>query len=179
MKLNKEYKEITKDILNNENFMTLKNDIHHGSNRYDHCKRVSYLSYLVAKLLKKNAHDVAISGLLHDFFHGNTNDIEEISYLNHPKESVKNARKYFEITDDEASIIETHMYHYALVKDTFPFINKREKVNAKEYKPKSKEGYIVCLCDLLVSIYETGVFKVRYKACLYLFFAINLMNYYK
>ena len=175
MRLKKEYQEITKDILENENYITLKNDTHHGSTRYAHCKRVSYLSYLVSRLFKGNYNDAAISGLLHDFFHGNTNSNEDISYLNHPKVSVENAKKYFTINENEESIIETHMYHYALLKDTFPFINKREKVNSKEFKPKNKDGYIVCACDLAVSIYETLIFKVRYKTCIYILFAINLM----
>ncbi len=175
MKLKNEYREIIKNMVDNENFLLLKNDIHHGSTRYDHCKRVSYLSYLVTKMFKGNSKDAAISGLLHDFFHGNTNENEDISYLNHPKISVKNAKLYFDINENEANIIETHMYHYALVKNAFPFINKREKVNATKYKPKSKEGYIVCLCDLLVSIYETLVFKVKYKMCLYIIFAFNLV----
>ncbi len=175
MKLNKEYKEITKDILENENYLTLKDDIHHGSSRYDHCKRVSYLSYLVSKLLKGNAYDAAISGLLHDFFHGNASTCEEVSYVKHPLVSVNNAKKYFHINEKEESIIKTHMYHYALLKDKFPFINKREKVNSKEYKPQSKDGYIVCACDLAVSIYETLIFKARYKTCIYILFAINLI----
>lgn len=177
MKFNKEYKALTSEILDNEAFLSLKNDNHHGSNRYDHCRRVSYLSYLIAKMCKANQEEAAISGLLHDFFHGTTNEREEINYLNHPKESAKNAKEIFNITDDEANIIETHMYHYALVKKALPFINSDKKVSAKEYKPKSKEGYIVCLSDLLVSIFEVGIFKVRYSVCLYLLFLINIMNY--
>ncbi len=178
MKINKEYKEITSDIINDEHFIELKDDNHHGSSRYDHCKRVSYLSFLMAKFLKANYRDTAISGLLHDYFHGVTNSNEDISYLTHPNTSIINAKKDFNINSEEEEIIRTHMYHYALVKHTLPFINKREKVSAKEYKPTSKEGYIVCLSDLLVSIYEVGVFKVRYKTCLYFLFLINLINYY-
>ena len=177
MKLNREYKEIANNILENKQFLELKNDNHHGSNRYDHCKRVSYLSFLIAKIFKGNTEEVIISGLLHDFFHGTTNSSAEISYLTHPYMSANNAKKYFDINKDEEDIIKTHMYHYALVKNAFPFINKREKVNAKEYKPTSKEGYIVCISDLLVSIFEVGIFKVRYTACLYFIFLVNLINY--
>ena len=173
MKLNKEYKEITRDIINNEYFTALKNDTHHGTNRYDHCKRVSYLSFLMTKLLRGKSEDAAKAGLLHDFFFGNTAN----SYLNHPKTSAINAKKYFSINDFEAEIIETHMYHYALVKKALPFINHDDKVIAKDYKPKSKEGYIVCISDLLVSIFELGFFKVRYSFCLYLIFIINIIRY--
>lgn len=177
MSLNKEYKEFSDSILNNDKFKELREDDHHGSNRYDHCRRVSYLSFLMAKLFKGNCEDVVKAGLLHDFFHGSTGSKEAISYLNHPKTSVKNAKKYFEITDNEAQIIETHMYHYALVKNVLPFINKQEKVKAKEYRPTSKEGFIVCISDLLVSIFEVARFKVRYDTCLYFLFVLNLMRY--
>ena len=115
MKIKKEYKEITSEILNDENFSKLKEDGHHGSNRYEHCKRVSYMSFLMAKLLKANYKDTAISGLLHDYFHGTTNSNEDISYLTHPITSAKNAKKDFNINKEEEEIIRTHMYHYALV----------------------------------------------------------------
>lgn len=176
MKLNKEYKEITSDILNDEHFLELKNYRHHGTNRYDHCKRVSHVSFLLAKILKANVDDTVKAGLLHDFFLGSSNK-EENSYLNHPKKCVQNAKEYFNINDFEANIIETHMYHYALTKKCLPFINHDGKVNPKEYKPLYKEGYIVCVSDLLVSIFELGMFKIRYSVCLYLLFIINLMRY--
>lgn len=176
MSLNKEYKEITRDIIENDNFITLKNDNHHGTNRYEHCKRVSYLSFLMSKMFKANAKDSAISGLLHDFFHGTTNENENITYLTHPKTSAINAQKYFNINDNEKNIIETHMYHYALVKSICPFPKEGEKIKAKEYRPNCKEGYIVCISDLLVSIYEVIAFKLRYTTYLYLFFIMNLIN---
>ena len=37
------YNDIVKDIINNEVFLLTKNDIHHGSNKYDHLIRVSKL----------------------------------------------------------------------------------------------------------------------------------------
>lgn len=177
MKFNKEYKDITSDIIKNEKFIELKNDNHHCTTRFDHCKRVSYLSFLITKILRGNAKEAAISGLLHDFFHGATGDNEEITYLNHPKTSAKNAKKYFDINESEAKIIETHMYHHALVKKIFPFISKEGKVKPKEYKPTSKEGFIVCISDLLVSIFEVGRYKVRYNTCLYFLFLLNIIHY--
>ncbi len=177
MKLNKEYHNLAKDILENEYYLTLKNDAHHGSNRYDHCKRVSYVSFIMAKMFKGNTNDVVISGLLHDFYYGKCNANDKITYLNHPRTSVNNSLKYFDLNENEINIIETHMYHYALVKNLLPFINKDDKVKAREYKPQSKEGYIVCLSDLLVSIFEVFHFKVRYTTCLYFIFLINIIRY--
>ena len=42
---------------------------------------------------------------------------------------------------------------------------------------KDEEGKIVCLADLLASVYEVGVFKVRYSVCLYLLFVFNIIRY--
>lgn len=174
MKLNKEYKEIARDILEDKNYELLKNDVHHGSNRYAHCKRVAYLSYLMAKLFKGNCHETVRAGLLHDFFYGNTHDVEN-SYFNHPKTSINNAKEYFQINKNEEDIIKTHMYHYALLRDLIPFGKK--EVKSKELKPTSKEGKIVCFSDLLVSVFECGIFKVRYSLSLYLIFIINNIRY--
>ena len=177
MKLNREYKEISNDILNNEYFKLLKNDIHHGTNKYDHCKRVSYLSFLMSKIFKGNSSDVIRAGLLHDFFFRNRCSKDENSYLNHPMISARNAKKYFEINDKEEKIIETHMYHYAIIKRLTPFIKEEEKSYLKENRPKNKEGIIVCVSDLLVSIFECCLFKIRYSFCLYTIFFMNIIRY--
>lgn len=177
MKLNKEYKGITEDILNNESFQLLKNDIHHGTNKFDHCKRVSYLSFLLSKLFKSNCKEAARAGLLHDFFFGSRTSNEDNSYVNHPKTSVKNAKEHFKINDEEANIIETHMFHYALVKRLTPFIKEEEKTYFKKNKPNGKNGIIVCVSDLLVSIFEVCAFKIRYNICLYMIFLLNVIKY--
>ncbi len=171
MKLKNEYKEITEKILNDENFKLLKNERHHGTNRYDHSRRVSFLSFLLCKLFKGDEKAGAEAGLLHDFFYGKS------SYLEHPQVSSANAKKYFNISDKEASIIESHMYHLALLKNSYTFFKKDNKVKAKEYKPNCKEGYIVCFADMLVSIFEGSIFEVRYGVCLYLLFIMNLIRY--
>jgi len=179
MKLNVEYKKITSEILENENFILLKNDVHHGSNKYDHCKRVSYLSFIMAKIFRGNCRSVARAGLLHDFFFGSRTEKDENDYLKHPKSSARNAKLFFNIDGNEGNIIETHMFHYALVKRFTPFLKKyqEDKVYYRECKPKNKDGVIVCAADLLVSIFEVLVFKIRYSFCLYMLFLLNLVRY--
>ncbi len=177
MNINKEYKEMAKDILESEYFQELKKDTHHGSTRYDHCKRVGRVSLVLAKIFRGNKEEVVKAGLLHDFFYGKTGSKEAINYLNHPQMSVKNAQKYFEIDENVADDIKTHMFHYALVKKCFPFIKGDKCTSLKDQKPKSKEGVIVCLADLLVSIFEVGVFKVRYDMCLYMLFFMNIIRF--
>ena len=68
----REYISVVKDILEHEEFNKTKNIVHHGLNRFDHCMRVSYYSYKIAKALKLDYEDVARAGLLHDFFFTNT-----------------------------------------------------------------------------------------------------------
>ena len=174
MKINKKYQEICENILNEEHFMSLKNDIHHGTNRYDHSKRVAHLSYLLTKLFKGNTVVATRAGLLHDFFNGSAKDNVELSYLNHPLVSVQNAKKYFNISLEEENIIKSHMYHYALTQK----ITRLKSNNVENvYTPTSKEGKIVCFADLLVSLYEGVVFEGRYATALYFVFLINLIRY--
>jgi len=176
MKNKKEYYKLAESILNNEQFITLKNDIHHGTNKYDHCNRVAYVSYRLAKIFKANQADVVTAGLLHDFFFGERTHKVENSYLNHPKTSSANAKNYFNISDKVAKDIETHMFHHVLIKKILPFINYKEKATIKDNKPNSKEGAIICFSEFLVSIYEFERFKLSYSASIIWIFIINLLT---
>jgi len=176
MKDNYEYYRLAENILNNEYFLQLKKDNHHGTNKYDHCRRVSYVSFKLAKLFKADCKQTVRAGLLHDFFYGERTDKEENSYLNHPNTSAINAKKYFGISDKEAEDIRTHMFHHVLVKKIFPFVNHKEKAKIKDVKPKSKEGAIICLSDLLVSIYEFEKYRFQYGISLTFLFVLNLLT---
>lgn len=173
MSLNKEYEKIANPIIYNENFILLKNDTHHGTTKYNHCKRVSYLSFLMSKIFRCDTKSVTRAGLLHDFFYGTRTSKEENDYLKHPITSVKNAKKYFKINTEEESIIKSHMYHYALVKRITPFMSREDKEYFNNCKPKNKESVIVCISDLLVSIYEVCIYKIKYSFALYVLFLIN------
>ena len=54
---NKTYYDIVKDILENDEYLKLKDIKHHGLDRYEHNKRVSYYSYLAAKILRLDYHE--------------------------------------------------------------------------------------------------------------------------
>ncbi len=177
MKLKKDYNNLVENILNNEKFLLLKDDCHHGTNKYDHCKRVSYLSYIFAKAFKANKEEAARAGLLHDFFYGTRTTNEENSYLRHPLTSAINAKENFSISEKEIDIIKSHMYHYALVNRISPFTKEETIEYLQSYKPKDKESVIVCVSDLLISIYEVLTYKIRYEFCLYLIFIFNIIRY--
>lgn len=136
-----EFESIIKDIDESEIFQKTKDIIHHCSNRYDHCRRVAYYSYLITKKLNLSYEEVARAGLLHDFFLVDKKDFtikDKVgTLLNHPKYALAFAEKNFDLTDKEKDIIVTHM---------FPVAPTRI--------PKYLESWIVNLVDDYVAIKE-------------------------
>lgn len=172
----KDYYDIVSNIITNKKFQELKNDIHHSTNKYDHLIRVSKLSYKLAKLCRADVESTTRAGVLHDFFYGDRKSSIQNSYLNHPYTSANNAKELFNISEFEADIIKTHMFHHTFFRSIFPIINLDEKVKIKEGKPKSKEAWIVCLSDLVVSAYEGLRFKVATKTAIYAIFLYNFIT---
>lgn len=172
----KEYYDIVANIITDDRFKELKKDTHHNTNKYDHLLRVSKLSYKLAKLTKADVKSTTTAGVLHDYFLGERKDCLANSYLNHPYTSANNAKENFHITDFESDIIKTHMFHHTFFRSLFPFINPTEKVKIKEGKPKSKEAWIVCLSDLLVSAYEGLRYNIGGKMAIYILFIYNFIT---
>ena len=136
-----EFEKIIKDIDESDVFQKTKNIIHHCSNRYDHCRRVAYYSYLITKKLGLSYEETARAGLLHDFFLVDNKDItfkEKMGTLvGHPKYALAYSKKFFNLTEKEKDIIVTHM---------FPVAPTRV--------PKYLESWIVNLVDDYVAIKE-------------------------
>lgn len=170
-----EFENLVCDILENENFLETKKDLHHGTSKYEHSLRVAKLSYKLSKIFKADVRSATRAGLLHDFFFGTRKEKPENSYLRHPVTASNNAKKYFNVSALEAEAIKTHMFHQVLLKKIFPFINRKEKVSIKEFKPKSKEGWIICASDLLVSVMECERFQFTYVANVSLLIIFNII----
>lgn len=170
-----EFENLVCDILENENFLETKKDLHHGTSKYEHSLRVAKLSYKLSKIFKADVRSATRAGLLHDFFFGTRKEKPENSYLRHPVTASNNAKKYFNVSAREAEAIKTHMFHQVLLKKVFPFINRKEKVSIKEFKPKSKEGWIICASDLLVSVMECERFQFTYVANVSLLIIFNII----
>ena len=136
-----EFENIIKDIDESDEFQKTKNIVHHCSNRYDHCRRVAYYSYLITKKLGLSYEETARAGLLHDFFLVDNKDItlkEKMGTLvGHPKYALAYSNKFFNLTEKEKDIIVTHM---------FPVAPTRV--------PKYLESWIVNLVDDYVAIKE-------------------------
>ena len=66
---NKEFIEITKDLLTNEKVKEMKNyRQHYDISTYEHCLNVAYISYRVCKKLKWDYKSMARAAVLHDLF---------------------------------------------------------------------------------------------------------------
>lgn len=163
----KNYMKIVNPILENTEFKQVDTIEHHGTTRLNHSLRVSYYSYKLAKICHLDYDEVARAGLLHDFFLDRTVDYEKpkdkvvLFTTGHPKEAVKNANKYFDLTEKEKDIIITHM---------FPI----------DYRiPKYAESWIVCLIDKLVGAYEFGhkfKYQLTYGINFSLLFVLNILK---
>ena len=68
------------------------------------------------------------------------------------------------------------MFHHLLLRKVFPFINIHENAKLKDNTPKSREAWIVCISDLLVSIGEVSKYKVNYSVYLIALFLINVFT---
>lgn len=134
-----QYKEIVKDILNDDEFNLMKRIEHHGITRYDHSLKVSYYAYKMAKKLRLDSYKTARAGLLHDFFLTD-NDINQIKKIKntftHNKLAAKNAKNRFDLSTLEINIIEGHMFPLNLT------------------VPKYAESWIVNLVDKGVALKE-------------------------
>lgn len=174
-KNNNDFDNLVSDILENKYFLETKHDLHHGTSKYEHSIRVAKLSYKLSKVFKADIKSTTRAGILHDFFFGTRKDKPENSYLRHPVTASFNAKKYFDVSDLEAEAIKTHMFHQVLLKKIFPFVNRQEKASIKEFKPKSKEGWIICASDLIVSIMECERFQFTYVANVALLLIFNMI----
>lgn len=156
-----EYLELIKNILSNEEFNKIKDIEHHGTTRYIHSLRVSYVSYKITKILHLDYKEVARAGLLHDFFiseEERTLKERFISTFTHPKYAVENSCKCFDLSEKEKDIIESHMFpiYYSI--------------------PKYAESWIVSCTDKVVGTYEFGMkfkYKFSYAANLLLIILLN------
>ena len=163
MILDEEYMTIVKHILNNEEFLKLKNYEHHGISRFDHSLKVSYQAYKFARKHNLDYKSVAIGGLLHDFFDSSNISLKDklISTFNHPLKAEINALEKFNVNTKEADIIRSHMFPLNLV------------------VPKYKESWLVSLYDKKIALLEFSYklnYKVRYVSNLAILLLFNFIK---
>ena len=133
-----EFYNLVDEYINHPKVLEMKEYVHHGIRRYDHCFRVAYHTYKITKILNLNYQSATKAAMLHDFF---TDELENEKskikrYRNHPKIAVENAKKYFGLNAMEEDIIERHMFPITFT------------------PPKYLESWIVDIVDDVASVYE-------------------------
>ena len=155
-----EFQTIVKDILENNKFKELDNELHHGITRYGHSCRVAKATYKCAKLLKFDYKTATRGALLHDFYLDNDFNLETSKQIlvNHPNVALVNAKQNFDINNVEANIIKSHM---------FPL---------NGVMPKYKESWVVTVMDKGVALYEMYRFKFKLIINFWALFIINVIT---
>lgn len=148
--MKEEFNYIVKDILNNKK-VKLMNDFrqHFDTNTYEHSYSVAYISYKICKKLKLDYKSAARAALLHDFYlyDWRTNEVR-LHGFKHPRISLNNAIKEFNLNNKEKDIILKHMWPLTII------------------PPKSVEGFIVTLADKAATYNETTKYiKEKCKEC--------------
>ena len=136
-------------LLETEQVQSLDNYSHHHCySRLNHCLDVAYYSFLVAKLLRWDTSSTARGALLHDLYHYNRSDSEEVAkghMRNHPQIALENALKIVELNEIEEDIIRKHMWFVTLT------------------PPRYKEGFIVTFVDKFCALRE-GIIGLRNRS---------------
>ncbi len=152
--------EIEKEIIESPKYQTLKNDYHHGLNRYIHISHVAKYTYYVSKILRLDYISATRGALLHDYF--NEEDYLDKHGLEkpriHPFLALNNSLKEFDLNIKEQNIIISHMYPIGLI------------------KPLYLESWIVTFIDKIVATYEYINYKFKDKFVLEFIFLINSLR---
>ena len=154
-----EFDQIVNDITNHEQFLKLKHELHHGISRYEHSLRVAKVTYTVTKRLNLDYERATRAALLHDFFTDkdtagyNAKDTLKV----HPSIALLNAKKYFDIDEKQANMIEAHMFPICSV------------------MPKYKESWIITGADKIVASHEMYRYKAQMVLGIWLIFLFNII----
>ena len=142
-----EYYDCIRDLIQSDTVLSMDNYTQHGStSTLDHCIRVSYRSYKIAKSLKMDYVSAARAGLLHDLFlydwhlEPKGKKLFQKHGFTHPRKALENANNNFELNKKEKDIILKHMWPLTL-----------------RSVPRYKESFLVSLIDKYSSCGETLV----------------------
>jgi uncharacterized protein len=133
------------DLLANPQVLSMENFIQHGSvTTLEHALCVAWFTFLICRRLKREPREAVRGALLHDLYlydwHSRvtqTSSHRRWHGFTHPSEALKNANRFFELTDREQDIIKKHMWPLTVV------------------PPRYLDSYIVCLADKICATKET------------------------
>ncbi|MDA3901473.1 MAG: hypothetical protein PF637_13270 [Spirochaetes bacterium] len=139
----KEFKEISEEIISNLEYMKLADFLHHDASILDHSLKVAYASYKISKFMGLDYISTTRGALLHDFFLYDWRSLEGRPYkgrwhgFKHPKVALANAEKQFKLNKIEKDIILKHMWPLTI------------------FLPKYRESILVSAVDKYISSIET------------------------
>ena len=141
----KAFREALGSLLEDKRVSKMKNYTQHGSiTTYDHCRKVARLSQKINRRLHLKADEEALlqGAMLHDYFlydwHENHRDENGWHGFSHAETALRNAREDFDIDPQVAHIIQSHMWPLNITRI-----------------PRTREAWIVCFADKIVSGWET------------------------
>jgi len=137
-----DFENITDDIIKNEEFLKLKEEVHHGLSRFSHSEVIAKKVYKIAKAKKLDVVSATRGALLHDFFFRSEFSSTVELFITHPNSSLRNAKKHFKLNKKEQNIISSHMFPLSLE------------------MPRSKEAWLVTYIDTIIA---TKDFFYKYK----------------
>lgn len=148
-----EFVTVAKPIFLHEMYQSMKDIAHHDGSAYDHCLKVAYCAYRMAKRWGWDVEATIRGALLHDFHlyqfskrEGRNALAEGVRHSrNHPKHALANALMYWDISGKEKDIIVNHMFPFAV--------------------PRCREAWLISFADKYVAVWE---YSVRAKRALFL-----------
>ena len=154
------FNEICNNITNSYKYQSLKNDYHHGLNRYIHIMHVARGTYIISKIFGLDYISATRGALLHDYF--NEGEYLDIVGLDkpriHPFLALNNSLKEHDLNIIERNIIISHMYPIGLIRPLF------------------FESWIVTCIDKIVATYEYINYKFKDKLVLEFIFILNILS---
>lgn len=138
----KEYKKCVRDIAKHDAVERMKHFEHHGETScYQHSLHVSYYNYIICKKLGLDYKAAARAGMLHDLFmydwhYYKSPKNERMHGFQHADKALKNAGKYFKLTEKEGDMIKKHMFPLTIT------------------PPKYRETCVIVLTDKFCSMCE-------------------------
>ncbi len=145
MDSHEEMQKILAQLQSDNRVRKMKDFIQHGRiSTYEHCESVAKLSYSIDRLFSLHSDlKVLLTGaMLHDYYlydwHAEDNGEHRLHGFRHAEKACLNAKEHFNTDDETNHVIYCHMW---------PLNPGRV--------PRSREAWIVCIADKLVSLHET------------------------
>ena len=143
-KKNEERKNL-EELKKHEKVQEMKQYIQHGDvSTFEHCEKVAELSSKINQRFHINADEETLmrGAMLHDFYlydwHHKDNGTHDLHGFFHAEKASENAEKILHEDKHVCDVIRTHMWPLNITK-----------------VPGSREAWIVCAADKIVSIEET------------------------